>query len=174
MELVLKKQFFPCWKSRWVLFSPCSLFQALDPALQLVFRDHLFGNVAFPRELHIFLHCWIEFCDSTRSGVCHPGIPAELWEVWVWTVVAPPLLLGDKAMPCSPQHTRTHEIFCFPQLKDTSHQICDPSPGNSISQETTNCAEKSLVYSHCLFPRRKPSRFVGFPLGSLLRCSAAE
>lgn len=52
--------------------------------------------------------------------------------------------------------------------------MCDPSPGNRTAQETTNCTEKSLVCHHCLFPRKTPSCFVGFPLGLLLRCSAAE
>lgn len=152
-----------------MLFSPCSFSQALDPALQLVSRDHLLGNVPFSRELHIFLHCWIESCPSIRSGICHPGVPAELWEVWVWRVVA----MGTKQCPALHGDTRTHEI-CFPRLKDTNHQKCDPSPGNKTAQETPNCTEKSLLPSCCLFPRRRPSSCVGFPLGSSLRCSAAK
>lgn len=49
-----------------------------------------------------------------------------------------------------------------------------PSPGNKAAQVTTKHIEKSLVHSHYLFPRRRPSYFPGFPLGSLLRCMTAE
>lgn len=123
MDLLLKKpkdDFSMLEEQMGVIFSMFFL-QALDPALQLVSRDHLPGNVSFPRELHIF--CWIEFCYSIRSGICRPGAPAELWEVW--TVVA----TGTRQCPALHRDTRTYKIFCFPQLKDTSHQMCDPSPG---------------------------------------------
>lgn len=98
-SLKSQRMIFPCWRSRLVLFSPCSFSQALDPALQLVSRDR---SPAWERVLPKGIAHFIEFCYSIRSGICHPGVPAELWETWVWRVVA----MGTKQCPALHRDTR--------------------------------------------------------------------